>query len=522
MEIIFFLTLILYIFLIGSFVDFVDYDFFARLIVGKTFFQTGEILKYDFLSYSKTHPWYDHEWGASIFFYFIQDKFGDLGLYIFKTLTLFIALFFLILIIKLRRKYTREEKEFPIFNFLFFFIMLQPIFNLVLSLRCHHFTFMFFGIWLYILEKARLEKNYRVLWVLPPLMVIWSNIHGGCFMGLGITGLYILGEFLRKKPVLPYILTFASSFVFMFINPYGFEYVKFLIMATTMQRPNIVEWQSPFGEFYFSKLIKYKIFLAGFIVLALIRFVKTYKSISKNAFDRLKEIWGKTDKTKFLIIFVMCVLTIKSMRFITYFVFVLIPFCYDDFYMIFSKKLKPSHNKIKELVIFFIVLIALVLNLSLRKIRYGNFHSIFPIAEVEYLIENNVSGNIFAPFETGSYVAYKLFPNNFILQDGRYEEVYPASLNDDYVKTVTTGDAGWREKFNSIRHDIVICYKQYFLYELLKNHPDYYHISESKIFALFIRKDVYKKIKKPVRVPVNDEEFYVKTLWNTGIDWKKH
>ena len=50
MLIIFFITLFLYLFLVGSCMDYVDYDFFARLIVGKTFFQTGDILKYDFLS----------------------------------------------------------------------------------------------------------------------------------------------------------------------------------------------------------------------------------------------------------------------------------------------------------------------------------------------------------------------------------------------------------------------------------------------------------------------------------------
>ena len=80
---------------------------------------------------------------------------------------------------------------------------------------------MFFAICLYVLEKARLEKNYRVLWVLPLLMIVWSNIHGGCFMGLGIKGLYIIGEFLGKEPFLPFIYLFIVSFLVMFIKQYG-------------------------------------------------------------------------------------------------------------------------------------------------------------------------------------------------------------------------------------------------------------------------------------------------------------
>lgn len=522
MEIILFATLLLYIFVVGSCIDYVDYDFFARLIVGKTFFQTGDILKYDFLSYSHTHPWYDHEWGASVIFYFIHDHFGDVGLQALKALCLFITFFFFIQTIKLRRKVLSPDKKFLIFNFLFFFLMLQPISNLVFSLRCHHFTFMFFAIWLYVLEKARLEKKYGILWVLPLLMIVWSNIHGGCFMGLGITGLYIIGEFIRRKPVLPYILTFIASFGLMMVNPYGYEYVKFLIDATTMTRPNIVEWQSPFGSYFFTKLIKFKLILIGFMILCLYRFYKTYiQQQASTKFGKIKEIWNKIDKTKFILVFVMFLLTLKSMRFISYFIFVLIPFCYDDFYLIFSKQLKPKWNKIKELTIFGIVLAVFILNITVRDLRYGNWHSIYPLSEIEYLIENNVKGNVFVPFECGSYASYKLYPNNFILQDGRYEEVYDTSLNDEYVKSISLGALGWREMFDSIHHDIVIPYKHFALYEHLKEHPDYYLVLESRTFALFIRKDVYHRIKLPAKIPTTNPEFYKKILWNSQINWEK-
>lgn len=523
MEVIFFITLILYVFVVGSCTNFVDYDFFARLIVGKTFFQTGEILKYDFLSYSKTHPWYDHEWGASLVFYFIQDNFGDIGLQVFKAFCIALTFLFLILIIKLRRKVLYKNQEFPIFNFFFFFLMLQPVSKLIYSLRCHHFTFMFFAIWLYILEKARLEKNYKILWTLPLFMVVWSNVHGGCFMGLGITGIYIVGEFLAKEKYLPFVYTLLSSFLSMFINPYGKEYVIFLLKATTMQRPNIVEWQAPFSKYFIFKFIKYKVILLGFLGLLAYRFKKTLNSIDEiNFVNKVKKIWNNIDKTKFMLIFVTCLLTLKSMRFITYFIFVLIPFCYDDFYFIFSKRMKPKWNYIKEMLIFWGMLVIFLLNVVGGDIKYNNKHDIFPLSEIEYLVENNVKGNVFVPFEIGSYAAYKLYPNNFILQDGRYEEVYNLELNDDYVKTIVLGAMGWKNKLKEIHHDSIIVYKNTPIYELLKDEvPDYYLIMESDTFALFIRKEVYKKIKKPIMVPPDKSEFYQKVLWRNNINWLK-
>ena len=45
-----------------------------------------------------------------------------------------------------------------------------------------------------------------------------------------------------------------------------------------------------------------------------------------------------------------------------------------------------------------------------------------PIAE--FLRINNIKGNIIVPFEMGSYISYKLYPQNLIFMDGRYDGVY--------------------------------------------------------------------------------------------------
>ena len=81
---VFYITLFLFIFAHGLYYYNLDSDFFARLIVGKTFFQTASVLNWDFLSYTPTHRFIDHEWGSSLVFYFLQSHFGDWGLLIFK------------------------------------------------------------------------------------------------------------------------------------------------------------------------------------------------------------------------------------------------------------------------------------------------------------------------------------------------------------------------------------------------------------------------------------------------------
>ena len=73
MDFIFYLTLFLFILLFGTIDKNVDFDFWARLIVGKSYFQTGELFSQDFYSYGITHKFIDHEWGSSLFFYLIQN-----------------------------------------------------------------------------------------------------------------------------------------------------------------------------------------------------------------------------------------------------------------------------------------------------------------------------------------------------------------------------------------------------------------------------------------------------------------
>ena len=130
------------------------------------------------------------------------------------------------------------------------------------------------------------------------------------------------------------------------------------------------------------------------------------------------------------------------------------------------------------------------------------------------------------PFECGSYAAYKLYPNNFIYIDGRYEEVYNPDLNDVSLKKIALCLKGWKKELEKYHNDIIITYKDYALYDALKisqeqGISDYYLLMESRKFALFIKKDLYEKIKKPLIIPTDEREFYNRTIWNTNINWMK-
>ena len=97
------------------------------------------------------------------------------------------------------------------------------------QVRPHIFTFLFVAIWTFILEQV-VDKKKIGIWVLPLIMLIWANVHGGFFLGFVILGAYFAGwaweywQGLASKETGIYLVTAGFwSFVVSFINPAGWN-----------------------------------------------------------------------------------------------------------------------------------------------------------------------------------------------------------------------------------------------------------------------------------------------------------
>lgn len=521
MAILFYISLFLYVSALSVAAKVIDFDFWARIVVGKTFFQTGKLLSFDFQSFGPTREWFDHEWGASLIFYSVLDKFGDWGILLFKTIILFLVFFIITRIILLRRRHKnpdyKESFSMAPFNILFFMFLIQSIMDVSFStIRCQMITFLFFMIWFYTLEKVRLEGNFRLLWILPSTMLLWSNIHGGCFTGLGLLFIYAVGEFLNKKPYKPYIIAFLISILVMFINPYGLKYVYFLFYAITLKRPNITEWQPLFSSIHLFSFLKYKIWALLIMLISGFYLVKKYLNTPcSDKFYRLKNFYNSLDKTKALVLIIMLILSIKTLRLTPFFAFSAGAFLYDDIYnKIFNKKLPNVLNNLKEIILFFLILISFLYTTKKWGIETSLYK--YPYIEAEYLKINNLKGNLLANFHFGSYLAYKLYPDNFIFMDGRYEETYEPELllklKNIYVSN------NWKKELDSYHIDYIIAEKSYpDFVSRLKADKDWNLAIESKDYALFLNKNIKPETRKQ---PPLDIKYYQKQKWDTNIDWR--
>ena len=165
-----------------------DYDLFARLIVGERFIENGILPFQDFLSYTPTHPWYDHEWGSGVVFYLVLKYLGAAGFILLQAVLMFGTAFFIIKTQKLQ-KHAYPASIIFMTVFLVLFNHLNP--NLI---RCQMFSFFFSSLFLYLLE-SRSNK----MWLIPPLVILWNNLHGGVVSGLGLIFMYLAGAVIEKK-----------------------------------------------------------------------------------------------------------------------------------------------------------------------------------------------------------------------------------------------------------------------------------------------------------------------------------
>lgn len=413
-QILFFVTLLIWCFSLAYPIN-PDYDLFARLIVGKSVIENGFILKHDFYSYAPTHLWLDHEWGASAIIYWVSTLSEFFNKSILTTLSAFKSLLvFGIFAIATICVNVRNSK-YSSFNILYFALAVFAS-NIVFAstVRCHMFSFLLFALFVLILELYRLHGKKWLLAILPFLMLLWGNTHGGCLSGLGLILIYAVGEFLNKKNPIPYLITLIVSSIVLFVNPYGFEYVKFLFTAGTMSREWISEWASPFATTFYA--FKFKIYFIFMILIALLKGVE-------NKFD-LKNV----DMTKLLLLVSTGYLAVMHIKLLPFFVISSAIFMFDDVLSILNKirslsLLANDKNKYVYAVILFISLSALnSANISNNTISVNREY--LPYNAVEFLATNSVKGNILVDMTYGSYVGYKLYPNNKIFMDGRYEEVY--------------------------------------------------------------------------------------------------
>ena len=297
---------------------------------GKWIWENGSIPKNDSFSWSLPGAsWTDHEWLFQTLIY-PASKAGPVGIILFSVLPILVAAFF---IWKLagRSSYSVISST----AFLTAVFVMCP----ALTARPQLFDLAFFAYILWAYKSG--QRKY--LYLIPPVVVIWANMHSAAVLGVAVTLLYALTSHLpqfkqeglkhepgeKKLHLIIAGLSFAASLV----TPWGLTIYGYVFKTVTDKAfTSIREWQpTPFQEPVILAMAATIIFLVtagflisrkpvrletlvmflGFICLSLSSF-RYFPLAAIPAASLLGELWGdvKNEGTRYIITGLLTGLTV--------------------------------------------------------------------------------------------------------------------------------------------------------------------------------------------------------------------
>ncbi len=174
-----------------------DTDVWWHLKAGQVTVETGRILQTDLFSHTRYgQPWINHSWLTQVLLYLLFRHGGYLGLGLFQALVATLAMLLV---------YRQMEGEV----FLRGFILLLTVVTaaVIWSVRPQLLSFLLTALLSYLLYLYKWRGVNR-LWLIPPLFVLWVNLHAGYALGFILLVGFVAGEalnnllawFLQERP----------------------------------------------------------------------------------------------------------------------------------------------------------------------------------------------------------------------------------------------------------------------------------------------------------------------------------
>jgi hypothetical protein len=252
-----------------------DGDTGWHIRTGEHILSTGHVPTADLFSYSRGgDAWYAWEWGADVIFAFTHQHLGLPGLVFFAGLALCVAG-----VISFRYMLWRGAAvhvAVPIA------ILVMSISRIHFLARPHLFTLLMIPITMWIIDRDVRTPN-RWTWLLVPITILWTNLHGGFLVLITTLGLFAVvfgvSAYIgvnaagAKSRFRRYCWLTLACTAATFVNPYGYALYTHIIpyLQSDWIKNAIQEFQSP--QFRSDSLRKFEMlmFLGLVLVPALLR-----------------------------------------------------------------------------------------------------------------------------------------------------------------------------------------------------------------------------------------------------------
>lgn len=451
---------------------FEDPDFYWHIKTGEYLLSSWPLPRSDVFTYTHSgNPWVLSEWVAQIVLYLVFSTTGYFGTAV--LVAAMCAFCGWITYLSCRR-----QMDNPVHA-----IIVAVAASLILvsaTPRPHLFSFIFFAATLFVLLEFKYARRDRLLALLPAILLLWANTHGGFFIGLVLIFVFAGSEWLKhgfksegaldaawlRKLSLWSVASLAATLV----NPHFVRLWWYPIEAIVLSGDTqmINEWQSPSFHMPLTQ---------GFLVLVLFFFAI--------------QAWARRrpDLTEVVVPLIFIASAFISIRNMPLASLALAPFLAMNLGRM-SWPAKAANNggidvpapasvspasKIplasgREQFINWALLIVAGLALALsypaqRKKQVAAVETYMPVKAADFIVANHISGKMFNTYHYGGYLIFRLFPAQKVFIYGRtdiYQDGFVQKLD-----AILQGRPNWKALFDRYDIDYVVCESNAALRQLL-------------------------------------------------------
>lgn len=432
------------------------YDLYWQLKTGEVILHTRQIPHTDLFSYTATgDPWYVQEWLTEVLFAGLWRTFGPASLIGLRVVIL-TAAFALVLWRSLRRSG-------------------RPLVSVGMTLlaawgaayffdsRPQMMTYLGTAALLLILDEYRAGRWPKAAWLIPPLMLLWANLHAGFFLGLVLLWAYTLADATewaahrevpgRRIALQATIAALATAAPL--LNPNGwlaYTY-PFLLQGHDSMRNTLGEWFSP--DFHRPELKPFgALLLVGIASLAF--------SVRRRSLGDIGVVLG------------LIAMSLDANRHGPLLAIAGAP--------IFAEHLGAACRSVETWVAdrwraatgvslaprevfgppwqWAAVLVGAALLLGTLSARAADLPrgswfdvctqaEVFPTAALDWMQAQSIQGNVLNQYEWGGYCEWRWYPQRRVFIDGRAEVYFQHGWDDYYA--IWMLQPGWGDRLNAHR-----------------------------------------------------------------------
>lgn len=481
----------------------IEPDLWGHIQYGEDWIHAGRLPTTASHTYSTPdHPWVNHENLFELAVAFGQRTVGGYGLMILKCVS---GLWLLWMMVR-----NASRLAVPVLAAAVAMIPVAAGLAEFWLMRPQLFSFLFFGMMLVAIDRAFRHWHHaktvdmRWLWFCIPLMIAWTNSHGGFAAGLcvfvamlGLRGieLWLQQGRMATRTLIQFGVVGVAAILSVLVNPYGYELPYWMLVSLSQPRPEVSEW---------ANILDGGGVLFPFLTLSVL-------SIGCFCLTRFRRDW-----VQIIVLGLIAVQAIGHLRHLAFFAIAFGFWMPQHMWSLWHRLVawRPTLGVHDELTGRAARLIGLQLAtvtaglvglLCYTMATFGVDRSKYPVAAFEFMNDEHINGRLVVTFDWAQYALAALAPDTTVGFDGRYDTCYPQTVVDMNFDLLFGSDMSRRHRgaasgpvdSNRVLEfgnpDLVLmdCIADVPAVQHLDNHPDWIPLYRDGRAALWGRRSVF-------------------------------